>query len=194
LLQADQSYVSQLTFIKQQRWHIITRVLKIFNLADEERKMVENPSVKTVSTVKTIPGVEVLSSLAPYAHWTLRIAIAAVFLYHGLTKFPALNGMAAMMGLPVAVLTLVALAETAAGALTLIGGFINNAIGDLLTRLGGAAVLPPMLGAIAMVHWGQWTFVASETHPMGGMEFQFTLVMIAVYLLLMGNNIKHRVS
>ena len=156
--------------------------------------MVENPSVKSISTGKSIPGVDVLNSLAPYAHWTLRIAIAAVFLYHGLTKFPALSGMAAMMGLPVAVLTLVAISETAAGALGLIGGFIINAVGDLLTRLSGAAVLPPMLGAIAMVHWGQWSFVASDTHPMGGMDFQFTLVMIAVYLILMGNNVRQRAS
>ena len=156
--------------------------------------MVENPSVRTVSTGKSVPGIQVLNSLAPYAHWSLRIAIAAVFLYHGLNKFPALDGMAAMMGLPVALIALVAIAETAAGALVLLGGFINSAVGDLLTRLGGAAILPPMLGAIAMVHWGQWSFVASETHPMGGMEFQFTLVMLAVYLILMGNNIKRQAS
>ena len=169
-------------------------VLKKFSLANKERKMVENPSVQAVSTAKSIPGIEVLNGLAPYAHWTLRIAIAGVFLYHGLTKFPDLGGMAAMMGLPVALLTLVALAETAAGALVLIGGFLNNALGDLLTRLAGLAILPPMIGAIAMVHWGQWAFVPSDTHPIGGMEFQFTLVMLALYLILMGNNIKRRAS
>ena len=38
-----------------------------------------------------------------------------------------------------------------------------------------------------MVHWGQWHFAASETHPMGGMEFQFTLLMIALYFVIVGN-------
>ena len=144
-------------------------------------------STSTVSVgQKSIPGIQILESLAPYAHWTLRLSVAGVFLYHGLTKFPALSGMAAMMGLPVAVLALVALAESAGGAFVLIGGFMNNTVGDLLTRLGGAAIIPPMLGAITMVHWGQWSFVPSDTHPMGGMEFQVTMLLIGIYLVLKG--------
>ncbi|GAB4459858.1 MAG: hypothetical protein Kow0031_39680 [Anaerolineae bacterium] len=145
-------------------------------------------STSTISAGKKVmPGVQVLDSLAPYAPWALRIAVASVFLYHGLTKFPNLAGMATMMGLPVALFALVALAETAGGALVLIGGIVKGAMGDLLTRLGGAAIIPPMLGAIAMVHIGQWSFVPSDTHPMGGMEFQFTLLMIGLYFLLRGN-------
>ena len=146
-------------------------------------------STSTVSVdQKSIPGIQILESLAPYAHWALRLSVAGVFLYHGLTKFPNLGGMAAMMGLPVALLALVALAETAGGAFVLIGGFMNNTVGDLLTRLGGAAIIPPMLGAIAMVHWGQWSFVPSETHPMGGMEFQVTMLLIGIYFVIKGRD------
>ncbi len=125
----------------------------------------------------------VLSNLSRYAHWAPRVALASVFLFHGLTKFPDLSGMAAMMGLPVAVLTLVALAETTGGALILIGGFTK----DWVTRLGGLLLIPPMLGAIAMVHWPRWSFVATETAPMGGMEFQVTLLLVAVFFVLRGN-------
>lgn len=31
-----------------------------------------------------------------------------------------------------------------------------------------------------MGHIGQWSFVLSNTHPPGGMEFQFTLLMIGL--------------
>lgn len=124
-----------------------------------------------------------LDSLAQHAHWAPRIALASVFLFHGLTKFPALSGMAEMMGLPVAVFALVALAETAGGALILLGTFTR----DIVTRLGGLLIIPPMLGAIGMVHWGRWSFTPAEGFPMGGMEFQVTLLLVAVFFVLRGN-------
>ena len=67
-----------------------------------------------------------LTNLSPYTHWFLRLAIASVFIYHGLTKFPVLGGMAEMMGLPVAILFLVAAAETVGGSLVLLGGFLKD--------------------------------------------------------------------
>lgn len=125
-----------------------------------------------------------MNVLASQAHWFLRIALASVFLYHGLTKFPALGGMAEMMGMPTVLLLLVALGETGAGLLILAGGFF----GDLITRLAGLLIIPVMLGAIFMVHWGQWGFEPSDTHPMGGMEFQVTLLLIALYFVVRGNS------
>ena len=71
--------------------------------------MLENRTSNAISTGKAGADLQILDRLAPYAHWTLRLALAGVFLYHGLTKFPNLGGMAAMMGLPVAILTLVAI-------------------------------------------------------------------------------------
>ncbi len=125
----------------------------------------------------------ILDNLAQHAHWAPRIALASVFLYHGLTKFPALSGMAEMMGLPVAILALVALAETAGGALIVLGAFTK----DIVTRIGGLLLLPPMLGAIGMVHWGRWAFTPADGYPMGGMEFQVTLVLVAIFFILRGN-------
>lgn len=125
----------------------------------------------------------ILDNLAQYAHWLPRIALASVFLYHGLTKFPSLSAQAAMMGLPAAVFALVALAETAGGALIVLGAFTK----DIITRIGGLLLLPPMLGAISMVHWGRWAFTPAEGYPMGGMEFQVTLLLVAIFFILRGN-------
>jgi putative oxidoreductase len=129
---------------------------------------------------------KVLNSFTPNAHWFLRIALASVFVFHGLGKFPNLGAMAAMMSMPVAMLFLVASAETLGGVLIFLGGFSK----DWLTRIGALLIMPVMLGAIFMVHWGQWSFAASETHPMGGMEFQVTLLLLSLYLLVKGNGVK----
>lgn len=89
-----------------------------------------------------------------------------------------------MMGLPVAVALLVALAEVGGGLAVLIGPALRR---DWLTRVGGLVTVPVMIGAIAMVHWGQWSFVASDTHPMGGMEFQVVLLALGLWFALTGN-------
>jgi putative oxidoreductase len=126
-----------------------------------------------------------IESLSPYAHWFLRIALGSVFLYHGLTKFPNLTGLAQMMQMPVVMVLLVALAEAGGGTLVLIGGFSK----DWITRVGGLLIIPVMLGVIFMVHWGRWAFTPSETHPIGGMEFQFTLLMLSLFFVVKGNSI-----
>jgi putative oxidoreductase len=126
-----------------------------------------------------------LDQLSPHAHWALRIAILSVFLYHGLDKWGDLEGFAGMMEQPVIMAALVALLETAGAILVFIGGFLR----DWMTRLGAVLLMPVMLGAIAMVHWGQWHFMATDTHPMGGMQFQVTLLLILVYLAIKGNRV-----
>jgi putative oxidoreductase len=59
---------------------------------------------------------------------------------------------------------------------------------EWMTRLGALMMLIVIIGAIVMVHWGRWSFVPSESHPMGGMEFQVTLALILLYFLIKGNN------
>lgn len=127
---------------------------------------------------------EALKRLSPYAHWLLRLAVAAVFVYHGWGKITNPGG-GAMMGLSSTVWLVVGLLEAGGGLLVLAGGFLP----DLVTRIGGLMLVIPMLGAISMVHWGRWSFVPSETHPMGGMEFQVTLLLLALFFALVGNTI-----
>lgn len=121
--------------------------------------------------------------LSTYAHWALRFALASVFIFHGTEKFTGLTGFAQMMGLPYVVAFLVAAAELTGGTLILFGGVSR----DWITRLGGALLLPVMLGAIGMVHWGQWSFAPSTDYPMGGSEFQVTLLLLSLYFVLKGN-------
>ncbi len=88
-----------------------------------------------------------------------------------------------MMGLPTPVAALVTLAEVAAGVGIIVGALTN----DLITRLAGLAMAPILLGAIFMVHWGRWNFTPAEGFPMGGMEFQVVLLLMALFFLVMGN-------
>lgn len=126
-----------------------------------------------------------LNSVDERAHWLLRFALASVFIYMGLDKFMGggIGEFAMAMELPTLIATLVALAEIGAGVLVVAGAFL----GPWITRLGAAMTLPVLFGAIFMEHWGQWHFMPTPTHPMGGMMFQVTLVMIALYLVIRGD-------
>ncbi len=125
-----------------------------------------------------------LNGVARHAHWFLRVALSSVYIYHGITKLPALEGMANMLGLPVSIVLLVALGEMVGGALIMLGGFMSGDVRRWVTRFGVLIVTPIILGAIVLFHWGQWTFAPSATHAMGGMEFQVTLLLLQLYLLI----------
>jgi len=128
-----------------------------------------------------------MNFLTANAHWFLRIALASVFIFHGVLKFLNLEGFAQMLPISYLEVVLVASAETAGGLLVLLGGFRGDALSDVATRVGAALNLPVMIGAIAMIHWGQWNFVPSASHPMGGFEFQAVLVLIMLYVAITGN-------
>ena len=125
--------------------------------------------------------------LTANAHWLLRIALASVFIYHGALKFLNLEGFAQMLPISYLEVVLVAAAETGGGLLVLLGGFRDNRLSDFATRIGAALNLPVMIGAISIVHWGRWNFVPSETHPMGGFQFQAVLILVMLFLVITGN-------
>lgn len=126
---------------------------------------------------------DALDSFKPHAHWLLRATLASVFIYHGVGKLMDLGGFSQMSGLAGPIAALVTLAELAGGIGIIVGAFTN----DLITRLAGLAIAPVMLGAIFMVHWPRWNFMAAEGFPAGGMEFQVVLLLVALYFLVMGN-------
>ena len=127
------------------------------------------------------------NKLSANAHWLLRIGIVSVFLYHGILKFSNLEGFATMLPISYTEVVFVALANIGS-VLVILGGFRSDVLSDLFTRIGAALNIPVMIGAITLVHWGRWNFVPTEAHPMGGMEFQVTLVLLMLYLLITGNN------
>jgi len=120
------------------------------------------------------------------AHWLLRLSVVSVFLYHGILKFSNLEGFATMLPISYTQVVFVALANIGS-VLVILGGFRNDSLSDLATRIGAALNIPVMIGAIALVHWGRWNFVPTDAHPLGGMEFQVTLALLMLYLVITGN-------
>lgn len=131
---------------------------------------------------------KISNKVSTHAHWLLRAVIASVFIYHGALKLSNLDGFAQMLPISYAETVLVALAELIGGALVFAGGFSRARIADLATRVGAAMQIPVMIGAILIVHWGRWNFVPTESFPMGGMQFQVTLLLVALYLVVTGNH------
>jgi putative oxidoreductase len=84
-----------------------------------------------------------------------------------------------MMGMPAAMVWMLALAELAAGVLLIAGAFGR----EVLTRVGGLIVIVVMVGAIAMVH-AKNGFNVME----GGMEFQILMLVAGLYLAAKGND------
>lgn len=118
------------------------------------------------------------------AHFLLRFVLASVFLFHGGGKLADVSAFAQMMNMNLAVAWLVTLAEVLGGLGIIVGAFMRS---GLVTRLSGAAIVPVMVGAIALVHWPRWSFTPSDSHPMGGMEFQVSLLLIGLYFAIVGN-------
>jgi putative oxidoreductase len=90
-----------------------------------------------------------------------------------------------MMGMPTIMIGLLATMETAAGILILFGG-----VGPAwASRTAGAIITVVMLGAIGMVHFPNgWNSVNMGMGNEGrGMEFQVTLLTIALFFVIVGN-------
>ena len=121
------------------------------------------------------------------AHWLLRIAIASVFFYHGSLKFSNLEMFSQMLPISYLQVVLVASAQIIGSQLVMMGGFGSGFWSDVSTRIGALLNIPVMIGAVVLVHWGRWNFVPTESHPMGGMEFQVVLALMMLYLVLTGN-------
>ncbi|MCP5431365.1 MAG: DoxX family protein [Chromatiaceae bacterium] len=116
--------------------------------------------------------------------WFIRIPFALTFAGHGAGKLLMPTASAQMLDLPIPLVVLVGVAEVLAGVGAVVGGIERAPRPALIDRLTGLAAAPVLLGAIALVHWPRWSFVASDSHPMGGMEFQVLLLGVALYLLL----------
>ena len=128
-----------------------------------------------------------MTILTNNAHWLLRVALASVLVFHGALKFTDLEGFTQMLPVSYLQVVLVALAESGGGLLILLGGLSSDRYFDLATRIGAAMNVPVIVGAIAIVHWGRWNFVPTDSHPMGGFEFQAVLLLLTVYLVITGN-------
>ncbi len=122
---------------------------------------------------------DALNKFAPNAHWLLRLALVGPFAFHGLGKFFDLAGSAEKMQMPVALVLVLGLVEVGAVVILLAGGLAK----DWMVRLAGLGLAGVMLGAIGMVHINfGWNSIGNM-----GMEFQVTLLLVALYFVIVGN-------
>jgi putative oxidoreductase len=133
-------------------------------------ELLDRPATRATDWDTKLDAIE--QSISRHAHWLLRGTLASVFVYHGLLKFAHLDAMSEMLGLPLVIVALVALVELGGGVFVILGGLM---------------FAPVMIGAIVLVHWGQWNFVPSATHPKGGMQFQVALLLLSLFFALKGN-------
>ncbi len=127
---------------------------------------------------------EFLNRYANLVHWLPRVALAGIFIPHGISKFTQGQAMADGMGMPVIMIYMIGVMELTGGVCMIVGALGR----DMLTRLAGLLIALVMLGATFMVHFPQWSFMATEAKPMGGMEFQVLTLTVAVYFLVKGND------
>tara|TARA_B100000989_G_C19451782_1_gene432112 strand:- start:204 stop:626 length:423 start_codon:yes stop_codon:yes gene_type:complete len=133
----------------------------------------------------------ILESIAmrfyPITSWLLRLGLGTSFILHGLGKFPLppekmvtwFESMGYMY--PEIVTSLVALGEVGAGAGIILGGLINNYLGNLITRLSGGAVVVIMIGAILIAH-SDW-LVTKKLF----MSEQIFLFLLGLFFAIKGN-------
>jgi putative oxidoreductase len=124
-----------------------------------------------------------LDDFKPYGHWLLRIALASVFVIHGIGNFMNMTGFAAAMHVPHYVAVMLVLAEIGGGVLVLSGSFLD----EWMTRMGALLLVPVLLIVMFMTQSGDMGFTLSKVHVMSGMEYLIVMLLVSLYVLLKGN-------
>ena len=124
-----------------------------------------------------------LDDYKPYGHWLLRIALASVFVIHGIGNFMNLAGFAMALHVSSFVALMLVCAEIGGGILVLSGSLLD----DRMTRLGALLLIPVLLMIMFMTQAGDMSFTLSKVHVVSGMEYLIVLFLVSVYVLLKGN-------
>jgi putative oxidoreductase len=132
-----------------------------------------------------------LNKLSGIAHWLPRLALAAIFIFHGFPKVAMAGDVAAMMGMPVFMVLMLGIIEIGGSLLLLWGGFGS----DWATRIAGLMFTAVMIGAIVMVHakFG-WSSINMGNNGGRGMEFQVLIIAVSLLYAFKGNAIKQKVE
>ena len=122
------------------------------------------------------------SNIDALASLFFRFGVGIAFIIHGLGKFPLPpQGLIEYFNLSPALASLVALSELLAGLILIIGGFIKNPFGNLLTRLAGLMIVIMMINIFAIAH-PDW-FITKKLFT----SEQIFLLIGGVYFLIKGN-------
>ena len=124
----------------------------------------------------------ILGGLDFLAPWVIRLGLGIAFIIHGYNKFPLPpQGLINYFGFSPALATFVALSEVFAGLIIIVGGLLNNSLGNLITRLGGLMVVVIMIFAFSIAHQEWFITVKLFTSE------QIFLFLIGLFFLIKGN-------
>ena len=122
------------------------------------------------------------SNFEALASLFLRFGVAIAFLIHGLNKFPLPpKGLIEYFGLSPSLASFVAISEVSAGLALIVGGFIKNPYGNLITRLAGFTIFILMINIFAIAHT-DW-FINTKLFT----SEQIFLFIGGLYFLIKGN-------
>ena len=121
-----------------------------------------------------------IDALAPLI---FRFGIGIAFIIHGLNKFPLPpESLIEYFDLSPALASFVALSELSAGLILILGCFIKNPVGNLLTRLAGFTIIIMMISIFAIAH--QDWFITKKLFT----SEQIFLLIGGIYFLIKGNS------
>ena len=121
-----------------------------------------------------------IDALAPLI---FRFGIGIAFIIHGLNKFPLPpEALIEYFDLSPALASFVALSELSAGLILILGCFIKNPVGNLLTRLAGFTIIVMMISIFAIAH--QDWFITKKLFT----SEQIFLLIGGIYFLIKGNS------
>ena len=124
----------------------------------------------------------ILGGIDFLAPWVIRLGLGIAFIIHGYNKFPLPpQGLINYFGFSPALATFVALSEVFAGLIIIVGGLLNNSLGNLITRLGGLMVVVIMIFAFSIAHQEWFITVKLFTSE------QIFLFLIGLFFLIKGS-------
>lgn len=115
------------------------------------------------------------------AHWLIRIPVAGIILQQAAWKFPISSADAEVYGLTLVPWALAALGELGAGLGLLIAGLIPGRVGDILTRLSGAAIAVIVAGVLMVAYAAPLMEILTIN------QLQILLLVGGLYFALRGN-------
>ena len=96
---------------------------------------------------------QIFNNLTFITPWLLRLGLGVSFIFHGYGKFPLPpQKLIDYFGFSETLASFVAIAELTAGVLLILGGFIKNHLGELVTRFGAILIVIIMIVALGLAH------------------------------------------
>ena len=124
-----------------------------------------------------------LKNFEELAYLFFRLGISIAFIIHGWNKFPLPpQGLIEYFDLSPFLASFVALSEVSVGIILIIGGFIKNPYGNIITRFAGLTIIIIMVNIFVIAH--QDWFITKKLFT----SEQMYLLIGGVYFLLKANN------